>query len=372
MAVLNATMQHRPPCWLESKDVAIDGTPLTTADYRAQGGQHFSVRYERELTIGEAVAEVKRQKRFEEQHDVLSVFEGVRRFLGFAPPLDEGHARRTAEERFRLQEAARRWRDGQDEGAPPPEEEGERDGGHGVMRTREVECKDLSETWKGMLRSLEAGQPFARTAQAYRPRIDFYGIDPFLDSAPSLVWFSTKCGIAVGLVQGTIKTLQAVSVDVQFLKASGVGVLSILNTSVIASVIKWGGNTALLSIAFCCGDRLAAAVKRRTLPPHDAALRSTSNYVAGLSCAGATVGIMPWWLLRDGALAVRMAASGAIVGGALGIVVGLTFSRLVATNLDRLDASSRHLRRYEALMLRERAWAKQVLENEKKGARVWW
>ncbi|KEG10861.1 hypothetical protein DQ04_03211050 [Trypanosoma grayi] len=176
----------------------------------------------------------------------------------------------------------------------------------------------------------------------------------------------------MGIVQGALKGFQAINVDVQFLKASGVGILSVLNMAVFANVVKWGGNCALFSAAFCMGDRLATVVKYRVLPPHDAQQRSTSNYVVGLSMSGGTVGILPWWILGDTNLALRLGVSGAFVGGFLGLCVGTVLSRLVALNTARLEATNRELRRYEALMLRQRNWAEGERAKLRSQTLVWW
>lgn len=392
---------HRPPAWMEDKNVAIDGTVITESELRASPG-HWMNKYKRELDVGEAIVEVKKQKRFEQEHDVLGSVAWFRRKLGFAVPLDEEYAKQSVEARYRIQEdleksfqgkpsdqktpqaAASSTASGNRRGvssantAPHPQSTSSKsdllfdDEALEAAAMAEHKKRTLGTAWKVLMESVETGKPLAKVAQEYRPRVDFYGIDPFLDSAPSLIWFSTKCGIAIGLFQGTVRALQAINVDVQFLKASGVGVLSILNMSVFASVVKWGGNTAVFAAAFCAGDRLARAVKRRTLPPHDAEQRSTANYVAGLALSGASVGVLPWWVLNDVQLAVRLAMSGVFVGGVLGLVVGVTMQRLVALNVSRLDATNRQLRRYEALMRREREWVEMEKEKHRATNVVWW
>lgn len=394
-------LHTRTPQWFEDKNVAIDGSPLT--DLELKDNNHWSNKYRKELDVAEAVQEVKRQRRYEAENDVLGVVARVRRFFGLSMPLDEQYAVRHVEARHKLEEEAR-WlqeRAGSareaasiDDAAAatqPASSSPLSDHPVGVLPREESpllselqkrsQAQDgqsrkrlgfLGAPWQALVESVETGRPLTKVANEYRPRVDFYGLDPFLDSAPSFIWFSTKCGIAIGLFQGTVKAVQAMNVDVQFLRASGVGVLSILNMSVFASVVKWGGNMALFAIAFCIGDRLMWWIKKHTLPPHDAQCRSTSNYVLGLSFSGAMVGVLPWWVLNDAGLALRMAASGLAVGGALGLMVGLSLNRLIALNTSRLDATNRQLRRYEALMQRERKWAEQERSKYTSSSYVWW
>ncbi|CAG9574643.1 conserved hypothetical protein [Leishmania major strain Friedlin] len=393
-------LHTRPPAWLEDKNTAIDGSPLTSVERNAPG--YWSTVYKKELEVAEAIQEVKRQRRYEQDNDLVGFINRARRYFGLSPQLDEAAARSQVESRYRLEDEARRLRASTAPGASDDEvAQGEEDcdtsssphpigtlprngtaqllanvpqqrrsehGENGVRHTGGA----LTAPWLALMESIETGRPLTRVANEYRPRVDYYGLDPFLDSAPSVVWFSTKCGIAIGLAHGTAKAVQAMNVDVQFLKASGVGVLSILNMSVFASVVKWGGNMTIFACAFCVGDRLMRWIKSRMLPSHDAQCRSTSNYVMGLSFSGAMVGVLPWWVLNDTGLAMRMAASGLAVGGALGLMVGLSVQHLVALNTARLDANNRQLRRYEALLARQREWAEQVRSKYTSSAYVWW
>ncbi|KAK7199003.1 hypothetical protein NESM_000868000 [Novymonas esmeraldas] len=394
--VLGPDLHTRPPAWLEDKNIAISGALLTDVERAAPG--YWSRKYKKELDVAEAIQEVKRQRRYEMDNNVVGFMNRTRRLFGFAPALDEAAAQAYVESRHGMEDEARRLRGAEEDNgsasrggeesttashpvgvvprntttAPPPTAtpllQGSEYQPTGPRRTGGT----LMAPWLALLESIETGRPLTRVANEYRPRVDYYGLDPFLDSAPSVVWFSTKCGIAIGLAHGTAKAVQAMNVDVQFLKASGVGVLSILNMSVFASVVKWGGNAALFASAFCVGDRVMRRIKCATLPPHDAQCRSTSNYVAGLSLSGAMVGILPWWVLNDSALALRMAASGLAVGGALGLMTGLSIQQLVALNTSRLDATNRQLRRYEALLVRQREWAEQVRSTYTSSAYVWW
>ncbi|KAG5503513.1 hypothetical protein JKF63_05653 [Porcisia hertigi] len=393
-------LHTRPPVWLEDKNTAIDGSPLTAEERTAPG--YWSTKYKRELDVAEAIQEVKRQRRYEQDNNIIGFLNRTRRYFGLFPQLSEKEARSHVEARHRLEDEARQLRGpaapgvSGDElaraeedcgasssphpiGALPrnrtaplledmPQQRWSEHSGSGRRRTGGA----LTAPWLALMESIETGRPLTRVANEYRRRVDYYGLDPFLDSSPSVVWFSTKCGIAIGLLHGTAKAVQAMNVDVQFLKASGVGVLSILNMSVFASVVKWGGNTTLFACAFCVGDRLMQRIKSFTLPPHDARCRSISNYVMGLSFSGAIVGVLPWWVLNDTRLAMRMAASGLAVGGVLGLMVGWSVSQLVALNTARLDATNRQLRRYEALLARQREWAEQVRSKWTSSAYVWW
>ncbi|KAG5500821.1 hypothetical protein JIQ42_04847 [Leishmania sp. Namibia] len=393
-------LHTRPPAWLEDKNTAIDGSPLTAAERNAPG--RWSSKYKKELDVAEAIQEVRRQRRYEQDNDLIGFVNRARRYIGLAPELDEAAARSQVEARHHQEDEARRLRaptapaESGDGVAHADETCGASSSPHPIgTLPRNVTAQLLSNTpqehrseyrgkakqgkggvltapWLALMESIETGRPLARVANEYRPRVDYYGLDPFLDSAPSVVWFSTKCGIVIGFAHGTAKAVQAMNVDVQFLRASGVGVLSILNMSVFASVVKWGGNTAIFACAFCVGDRLMRRIKSYTLPPHDAQYRSTSNYVMGLSFSGAMVGVLPWWVLNDTRLAMRMAGSGLAVGGALGLIVGLSIQQLVALNIARLDATNRQLRRYEALLARQREWAEQVRSAYTSSAYVWW
>ncbi|KPI89186.1 hypothetical protein ABL78_1678 [Leptomonas seymouri] len=403
--IIGPDFHTRHPQWMEDKMVAIDGSPLN--DLERKDSKHWSNKYRKELDVAEAVQEVKRQRRFEAENDMIGLFARARRYFGFSMPLDEEYATRHVEARYTLEEEAR-WlqehagaepeaskaagnANAANRGESPSPSSSPQDHPVGALprgesplltelqqRPRSQGGQEkkklgfLGAPWQALIESVETGKPLTKVVNEYRPRVDFYSIDPFLDSAPSFVWFSTKCGIAIGLFQGTVKAVQAVNVDVQFLKASGVGVLSILNMSVFANVVKWGGNTTLFAIAFCMGDRLMKWIKHHTLPPHDAQCRSTSNYVLGLSFSGATVGVLPWWVLNDVGLALRMATSGLVIGGALGLMVGLSINRLIALNTARLDVTNRQLRRYEALMRRGREWAEQERNKYASSSYVWW
>ncbi|RHW73229.1 hypothetical protein DPX39_040052300 [Trypanosoma brucei equiperdum] len=351
MGVSGPDLHMRPPQWMEDKNVSIDGTPLTEEELRAPN--FWQTKYKRELDIGEAVQEVKRTRRTEATHDIVGSISWLGRKLGWSEPLDEQYARKKVEERYRLL-------GGQDTT------------GSVVDEATTGQKIGVATPWKVLLESVETGRPVAKVANERRLCVDFYGVDHFFDARLPLIWFTTKCGIAVGIIQGSLKAIQAVNVDVQFLKASGVGILSILNMSVFASVVKWGGNCALFSTAFCFGDSLATSLKYFLLPPHDARQRSILNYSLGFAMSGSTVGILPWWILSDMSLAFRLSVSGAFVGGILGLAVGTVMRRLVILNTTRLEATNRELRRYEALMRRQRCWVEEERLKATNQRLVWW
>lgn len=386
VTVRGPDLHQRLPVWMETKDVDIQGNPLSEKEL--EDASRWRGKYKRELDIADAVVRVKTQRIKELDHDVWGSYRQVRRWLGYEPPLSEKDAQRAAEERWR-----ERMRVEEEGGGGTAARIGSSAGASATTTTTAEEgsavqsgtlydgprhpshhFRSVQTAWKVLMTTAETGRPLAQVAAEYRPRVDFYGLDAFLDSPASFVWFWTKMGMFMGLVQGTARAAQAITSDVQYLRASGVGVLSVLNLSVLAGVVKWGGNCALLGTAFCLGDGLVTATRSLCFPAHEnnVARRTTSNYVGGLACAGATVGVMPWWILNDTALAMRLSVTGVCVGGALGLVVGLLLQRMVSMNLSRLEASPRHLRRYEALLLRQREWVEEEVKACQKSAVVWW
>lgn len=344
--------QHKPPKWMEWKDVAVDGTPLTKEERRAEG--YWEKKYERELAIGNAIATTKLKARFEQDHSFWgTISNGLRRF-GLREPLSEKQAVKQA-----LRDVDSR--DIEDNVILSASSSATRKGGKGPSP---------SAAWDALMVSIDTNRPLAKVAQEYRPKVDFYGVDPFLDSAPSFIWFSAKVGMFLGLMQGTAKTISVVNVDAQYLRASGIGILSLLNVTVFASVLKWGGNVGLASCAFVLGDRLATFGKRHVYPEHDATQRSVANYVSGLSMAFGTVGTLPWWLLNDVRFAVRLGVGAMCVGACLGVFVGSVMDRLVALNIGQLDATNRDMRRFEALMKRERIWLEHLAKKEQDSTKL--
>ena len=82
--------------------------------------------------------------------------------------------------------------------------------------------------------------------------------------------------------------------------------------------------------------------------------RTPVNYAVGLGLSFASVGIMPWWILNNVGVAVRMGISGFALGGCLGYSVGYGLNRLFALNLERLAFTPGQYTAYCALMQRER------------------
>jgi hypothetical protein len=345
--------QHKPPNWMEHKDVAVDGTPLSREERRDRS--YWERVYEKELAVGAAIAKTRQQQRFEALHSVTGSWNALLRRWKLAEPLSEKQAVRAALNDLNEQEV--------EENIISGVVDKKRPGGG---------ARGISEAWEALVVSVDSNRPMAKVAREYRPRIDFFGIDPFIDNAPSFIWFCTKIGMYIGLAHGTIKTLSVINVDAQFLRASGVGILSLLNVTVFANVVKWGGNMGLFATAFTIGDRLATMGKKYAYPQHDANQRSVSNYSLGLSMSCATIGTLPWWVLNDVRFAVRLASSGMFIGGCLGVFVGLSMERLVALNLGRLDASPRDLRNFEALMKRESIWKEHLAAKHGDGGSSLW
>lgn len=415
-------LHQRLPVWMEDKDVNIMGEKLSEKELEDAG--RWRGKYKKELEIADAVVRVKSQRIRELDHDLFGSFRQLRRWLGYEPPLDEKRTQREAEAQW---EAKMRGRTAGSTGRPSSvegSEEGEKTASSfrgpqegephsvnasssssstpgvptGVLVDGPVERR-LETAWEVFLTTAKTGRPLAQVAAEYRPHVDFYGLDAFLDSPLSLIWFWTKIGMFIGLGQGTARAAQAISSDLSYLRASGVGVLSVLNLSAFAGVVKWGGNFALLGTAFCVGDAMVTGVRSLFLPHHELRVggktvalhgqrtssvarrtrttqgrmyRTTSNYVGGCALAGGMVGVMPWWILQDNTLAWRLCLSGVCVGSGLGLVVGMLLQRMVALNLSRLDASPRHFRRYEALLLRQRDWVEGEVRASQKNAIVWW
>lgn len=337
--------QHRPPKWMENKDVAVDGTPLTR-DARRQPG-YWEHKYAKELAIGQAVATHKAQRRFEYLHSLIGSTNQRMRQLGLKKKLDVEQSKKEALAAFEAEQHEKEFH----------------------KSSKQLRRPSASATWDAIVTSIETNRPLAKVAQEYRPKMDFYGLDSFIDSAPSFVWFATKVGMFIGLVIGTGRTASVVNVDAQYLRASGIGILSVLNITVFASVVKWGGNLGLFAAAFIAGDRLVTRGKQLIYPAHDASQRSVANYVGAMSFGLSLIGTMPWWLLNDKRFAFRLAVGGSFIGACLGAVVGTALDRLVSMNLSRLDASNRDIRRFEALMKREALWIEHESKKDPDSAR---
>lgn len=213
---------------------------------------------------------------------------------------------------------------------------------------------------------MSSGKPLIKVANQYRPHIDFYSIDGFIDSAPSFIWFWCKFGFFIGLAQGAVVGFSTIKSEYMYFYASGLNPFAFLNSSIIAGMLKWGGNYSAFAIAFCIGDRLVHKCKQYLLPTPEQNVRTCANYVTGMTCVGATVGVMPWWLLNDYQLAGRMAISGMCVGGFLGLFLYYGIMRMTSINMELYDATDRDWRRYETLMLRQRHWREMEKERKKR------
>jgi hypothetical protein len=320
------TFNFRPPLWMESKDVAIDGKPLTSEQLRDD--KLWDRKYRKELYVGQMIANSKMQKRVEDLNDIWGMAMRLRRWTGLDNPLPET-------EKLAQQPAAAAL-----------EKE----------REREKRDSEPSVSWSRFVQAVESGKPLAKAGgiDQYRTRIDYYGIDQFLNSPLSFAWLSTKIGACFGMIHGFLRTMKIITVDTQYVHASGIGMMSLLNVSVLAAGMKWAGNLCGASLAFCAGDQLVSAAKYAVMDARDARGRSASNYTVGMACAFACSGVLPWWVLNDGKLAARYAISGAFVGSLVGMLTAVTLERMIAANLAKLDASPRELRRFEAMMGRER------------------
>lgn len=374
VAVKGPDLHQRLPAWMETKDVNIKGEPLTEEEKASP--QRWRGKYRRELDIADAIVRVKSQKIVEVDHNVIGMYHRVRRWVGWEPPLSEAYARKMAEAKWQALDEREAAAVNSNHGSGGAGGKAGVATGSGalIQGGSSASHSRASSAWNVFMIAAETGRPLVHVAEEYRPQVDFYGLDAFVDHPMSFIWFWTKIGMFMGLVQGTARAANAITADVRYLRASGVGVLSVLNLSVFAGVVKWGGNSALLSSAFCIGDGLVSATRQALVPSHEvrASKRTTWNYVGGLGCAGSTVGIMPWWILNDSALAMRLSVTGFCVGGSLGVLVGLLLKRVVSMNLSRLDTTPRQLRRYEALLLRQRQWTEAEVKACKKCAPVWW
>lgn len=311
--------QWAPPQWMTDKNVAIDGSTIQAKD---RGPEYFQNRYAKELVIAEA----ERRRRITGDTERVLGVSGLRSMLSalglVSPHLSKEETQNSTNE---TAEEPRYF--------------------------SRVEKKAL--TWNALVEAIEGDRSLVQVAGQFRNTFDCYGIDRFLDSAVSVIWSCTLAGVCVGMTNGTIRVARAIQVDRAFMMASGVSTLSLFLTVVTGSSIKWGCNFLGCSSAFVVGDRMATFAKSFVLPAHDARLRTPVNYSAGLACSFGALGILPWWVLGQGALGLKFFGTGVVVGGLLGIVVGRSLHQLAALNVARLNCSARELRRYEALLQRE-------------------
>ena len=340
--------QMHPPQWMEHKNIAIDGTPLKLEESMSDPN-FWERKYMKELRIAEEIEVRKAQVTFERRHDIIGAILKAGRYFGARNDGEKTNSqiRRNVLDEIELQI--------------------ERD-----KALREEQMRNPTAAWDALVAAVESSRPMVKAVGEHRPRIDFIGVDPFLDSAASVIFSATKVGAVIGFVQGTLRAMYVLNADAVFLKASGIGAASLLNTTVFVGMVKWGGNAAIFSGAFCVGDRLVTAAKTWIYPNKlDVRQRSTENYVGGLTFAGSLAGVVPWYLLNDKRMASRIAASGAALGATCGMLIGWAIHRIIILNVSRLDASPRQLRRYEALIRRERMWVEKREAAVKETAKAW-
>jgi len=152
----------------------------------------------------------------------------------------------------------------------------------------------------------------------------------------------------MGIAHGGTRALKAAHVEGHFMKASGIGMFALLNTAVLASVLKYAGNLVAASLGFAAGDRGVKFVSTSMWPlgPGERYQRSIANYTFGMGTAFSLVGILPWWILKDKPLAIRMALLGFGVGALTGTCLGYGTSRVIALNFQRVDATDEELHAY--------------------------
>lgn len=323
---------HRPPNWIEHKDRTILGYPVMPSD---RDENYWEVRYAKELYIGEERFEKKKQKFQLEQHDVVGTIYQIAKAVGI--DVGEKTNKQLTEDAEKAYEAK--------------------------MRQVRTDEKKKQLDWNAFVTALESDKPLLTVAKDYRNVVDCYGIDECLDNTLGMLWLAFKIGGLVGIAQGGFRSVRALHVDAAFLKATGVGVLTFANVSIFAGFAKWAGNLTVACGMFLLGDRMVREAKRYTLPEQVEPLRTPINYSVGLAGSFGVVGIMPWWILNDKAMGIRLGASSAIVGAAFGYAIGLGMQQLIALNLGRLDYTPSQFRAYQALMKRERTNVEDELQR---------
>ena len=366
--------QKPPPTWLSrSENVAIDGTKLTAADKKGS----MTDRYKEEFAISETLIQGRQAKFKEATNDYRATYNYIRRLVGLDKQLI------LTEEQARAAQSTK-WN--------TEVEQMERQHSMGGY-IRKI------PSWEEITEIVRTHRPLAKVAEEYRPRVDVYGVDPFLDSAQTVVFTATKWGFLLGWAHGGLRGTRSVIAQYTNIFATGMSFLALVNISALVSGVKYGFQGLVLSSAFVIGDRAvryastvkSAAYSRYQQPiaalegdvdPSTSStyrtyhqdhvrehhliantkvtdnfyVRGPLNYVVGLGFALSLVGLAPWWYFRDGRAALRYAISGASLGAGSGLLVGILMERLVALNVERISASNRELRRYEALMKRQKLW----------------
>jgi hypothetical protein len=330
---------QRPPKWIERKDRTVLGYPVLPDD---RDSNYWENKYARELAIGEMRFEKKKENFMLEQHDVIGTYRTVMRYFGLMKP------EATPDEL--TEEAEKKFEDR-------------------VKEAQEEERKKKLD-WNAFVAALESDKPLLAVARDYRNVYDCYGLDECLDASASMLWLSFRVGAFIGLCQGGFRAVKVMHVDTSFLKASGIGVMTFANVSMLAGVGKWAGNLTMACAMFLIGDRAVRQAKRLTMPEGAEPQRTPVNYAVGLGMSFGVAGILPWWVLNDAAMGARLAVSSSVVGGALGYVMGLGIQRLIALNLARLDYSPPQFRAYQALMKREKAYVESESARLKRARRT--
>lgn len=324
--------QKKVPTWLNSNEsIAIDGSPLSTSE-RADS---YLGRYARELEIGDAIQRNKKAQRHEEMHNIIGGWNNIRRAFGIEKKLKLDP--KQIEEEYN-----EKWRREVDEMSE-------------VKASGSFKKSQLS--WSNIMTDLQQHKPVSKMAQSYRPRVDVYGVDDFLDSGLSVVVGCTKWALIVGGISGSFRGTRSLISEMSTILSSGFSFLVMVNFIMVATALKYGMFAFISSSMFVLGDRSAKWAKKLTYrDQREAERRSMPNYVAGFAFSLAPVGFTPYWFFNDVRLGLRYALSGAVVGGLTGLLVSRVVDRLGSVNLQRINASDRELRRYEALLRRQKEW----------------
>ena len=325
--------QRRVPTWMSSSEsFAIDGSRLTEEAKEAS----YLGRYKNEFEVGAAITAARRQARSEYTNTLVGQWRSARRKLGLEAPL-------TTDAREIEKGVRQRWE----------EEVGKMEALHksgGVHSDRQL-------SWGSLMEDIAERKPLSKIHASYRPRVDVYGIDTLLDNGGSVILGSTKYSAMIGSVIGGVRGSRGLVAEMGTVLSSGISFVVMANFIMLATALKYSIFAFVASTGFVVGDRAARYAKLLTFRERQLAeKRSTSNYVAGFACSLAPIGFTPYWFFSDARLGLRYAATGAFVGGLTGLLVSRVVDRLSSVNLQRINATDRQLRRYEALMRRQQTW----------------
>ena len=339
----------RVPEWASQKNVDVAGRPVTQ-EARAFDANYFTTRYKEELKIAE-------QRMIEKADRYAATSESShfrRRFLTWWNRPDEQAAAEAAAAEAAADKADVEKR------ARATKAEASRVELYNRARLQAEQRAKASSAWETMVESLSDDQPLLWKIRGMRNTYDCYGIDDFVDSPLSLLLLGGKLGAAVGILHGGVRAFKVASVDALYMHASGQGFLTFVNVSIFMSAFKWSLNFIAVAAAFSVGDRLCREVKRATLPPDVAPMRTPANYACGMALGLSTAASLPMWFLQDRRMALRTFASGAVLGGVLGYAMGYLLHVTLALNLQRLEYRPGQFRAYQALVKRERANAEAI------------